>query len=242
MLFSQRRGLRIFPFFLNGIIRAFKFLCNRLFITSMQLPRKRGVPSSTISKMSRSLPRRCENNMRYSTLAEQLNACDGCDSPLNLMNIEQERLHGFGSYVSISCTTIAVLFHLFHPIISSRVCVCLVYLCLTNIPIQLFQVLWTFFSDGVFLLFWLHDVLPIKIHCRVIWRRNWRCPGLSWKMHGFCSVAKIQAHVSQTRANVLAQCSLDLTVYHNRHTRLIALLVFLVQLFVSHPTSIYISL
>jgi hypothetical protein len=28
-------------------------------------------------------------------------------------------------------------------------------------------------------------------------------------------------------------------VYHNRHTRLIALLVFLVQLFVSHPASIY---
>ena len=25
------------------------------------------------------------------TLAEQLNACDGCDTPLNLMNIEQER-------------------------------------------------------------------------------------------------------------------------------------------------------
>jgi hypothetical protein len=36
-------------------------------------------------------------------LAEQLNACDGCDSPLNLMNIEQERLHGFGSYLSIRC-------------------------------------------------------------------------------------------------------------------------------------------
>jgi hypothetical protein len=45
------------------------------------------------------------------TLAEQLNACDGCDTPLNLMNIEQEHLHGFGSYVSIRCTTIAVLFH-----------------------------------------------------------------------------------------------------------------------------------
>jgi hypothetical protein len=29
------------------------------------------------------------------TLAEQLSACDGCDIPLNLMNIEQERLHGF---------------------------------------------------------------------------------------------------------------------------------------------------
>jgi hypothetical protein len=28
------------------------------------------------------------------TLAEQINACDGCDTPLNLMNIEQERLHG----------------------------------------------------------------------------------------------------------------------------------------------------
>ena len=36
----------------------------------------------------------------------------------------------------------------------------------------------------------LHDVLPIKIHCRVILRRNWRCLGLSWNMHGFCSVAK----------------------------------------------------
>jgi hypothetical protein len=40
-------------------------------------------------------------------------------------------------------------------------------------------------------------------------------------------------------ASVLAQCSLDLTVYHNRHTRLIALLVFSVQLFVSHTASIY---
>jgi hypothetical protein len=30
------------------------------------------------------------------------------------MNIEQERLYGFGSYLSIRCTTIAVLFHLFH--------------------------------------------------------------------------------------------------------------------------------
>jgi hypothetical protein len=50
----------------TGIIRleagAFKFLRNRLFMTSMQLPRKRDVPSSAISKMSRSLPRRCENN------------------------------------------------------------------------------------------------------------------------------------------------------------------------------------
>jgi hypothetical protein len=45
------------------------------------------------------------------TLAEQLSACDGCDIPLNLMNIEQERLHGFDSYVSIRCKTIAVLFH-----------------------------------------------------------------------------------------------------------------------------------
>jgi hypothetical protein len=41
----------------------------------------------------------------------------------------------------------------------------------------------------------LHDVLPIKIHCMVIWCRNWPCLGLSWKMHGFCSVAKKQAHV-----------------------------------------------
>ena len=44
------------------------------------------------------------------TLAEQLNACDGCDTPLNLMNIEQERLYGFGSYLSIRCTTIAFSF------------------------------------------------------------------------------------------------------------------------------------
>jgi hypothetical protein len=43
------------------------------------------------------------------TLAEQLNACDGCDSPLNLMNIEQERVHGFGSYLSIRCTTCNLL-------------------------------------------------------------------------------------------------------------------------------------
>ena len=43
------------------------------------------------------------------TLAEQLNACDGCDSPLNLMNIEQECLHGFGSYLSIRCTTCNLL-------------------------------------------------------------------------------------------------------------------------------------
>jgi hypothetical protein len=42
-------------------------------------------------------------------LAEQLNACDGCDSPLKLMNIEQERLHGFGSYLSIRCTTCNLL-------------------------------------------------------------------------------------------------------------------------------------
>ena len=35
------------------------------------------------------------------TLAEQLNVCDGCDTPLNLMNNKQERLHGFGSYLSI---------------------------------------------------------------------------------------------------------------------------------------------
>jgi hypothetical protein len=41
----------------------------------------------------------------------------------------------------------------------------------------------------------LYDVLPIKIHCRVIWCWNWRCLGLSWKMHSFCSVAKKQAHV-----------------------------------------------
>jgi hypothetical protein len=32
----------------------------------MQFLRKRDVPSSTISKMSRSLPRRRENSMRYS--------------------------------------------------------------------------------------------------------------------------------------------------------------------------------
>jgi hypothetical protein len=38
------------------------------------------------------------------TLSEQINVCDGCDSPLNLMNIEQERLHGFSSYLSIRCT------------------------------------------------------------------------------------------------------------------------------------------
>jgi hypothetical protein len=36
------------------------------------------------------------------TLAGQLNACDGCDTPLNLMNIEQERVYGFGSYLSKS--------------------------------------------------------------------------------------------------------------------------------------------
>ena len=83
-------------------------------------------------------------------LAEQLNACDGCDSPLNLMNIEQERLHGFGSYVSIRCTTIAVvLFHLFHSPVA-----------LLFHPIQGKR------RER------LHDVLPIKIHCRVIWRRN----------------------------------------------------------------------
>jgi hypothetical protein len=36
------------------------------------------------------------------------------DTSLNLMKIEQERLYGFGSYLSIRCTPIAVLFHLFH--------------------------------------------------------------------------------------------------------------------------------
>ena len=106
------------------------------------------------------------------TLAEQLNVCDGCDTPLNLMNIEQERLHGFGSYLSIRCTTIAVLFHLFHSPVA-----------LPFHPIQGKR------RER------LHDVLPIKIHCRVIWCRNWRCLGLSWKMHCFCSVAKKQAHV-----------------------------------------------
>jgi hypothetical protein len=35
-------------------------------MTSMQLLWKRDVSSSAISKMSRSLPRRRENNMRYS--------------------------------------------------------------------------------------------------------------------------------------------------------------------------------
>ena len=83
------------------------------------------------------------------TLAEQLNACDGCDTPLNIMNIEQERLHGFGSYVSIRCTTIAVLFHLFHSPAA-----------LPFHPIQGKR------RER------LHDVLPIKIHGRVIWRRN----------------------------------------------------------------------
>jgi hypothetical protein len=83
------------------------------------------------------------------TLAEQLNACDGCDTPLNLMNIEQERLHGFCSYLSIRCTTIAVLFHLFHSPVA-----------LPFHPIQGKR------QER------LHNVLPIKIHCRVIWRRN----------------------------------------------------------------------
>jgi hypothetical protein len=58
------------------------------------------------------------------TLAEQLNARDGCDTPLNLTNIEQERLHGFGSYLSIRCTTIAVLFHLFHSFQTFSNCSC----------------------------------------------------------------------------------------------------------------------
>ena len=49
----------------------------------------------------------------------------------------------------------------------------------------------------------LHDVLPIQIHCRVIWRRNWRCLGLSWKMYGFCSVAKKQAHVHSYFCKIL---------------------------------------
>jgi hypothetical protein len=75
------------------------------------------------------------------TLAEQLNACDGCDTPLNLMNIEQERLHGFDSYLSIRCTTIAVLFHLFHSPVA-----------LPFHPIQGKR------RER------LHDVLPIKIH------------------------------------------------------------------------------
>ena len=90
------------------------------------------------------------------TLAEQLNACDGCDIPLNLMNIEHERLHGFDSYVSIRCTTIPGLFHLFHS-----------PLALPFHPIQGKR------RER------FHDVLPIKIHCRVICRRNLRCLGLS---------------------------------------------------------------
>jgi hypothetical protein len=66
----------------------------------------------------------CETNSWTKTLAEQLNACDGCDTPLNLTNIEQERLHGFGSYLSIRCTTIAVLFHLFHSFQTFSNCSC----------------------------------------------------------------------------------------------------------------------
>ena len=49
------------------------------------------------------------NSLELKTLSEQLNAYDGCDSPLNLMNIEQERLHGFGSYLSIGRTTCNLL-------------------------------------------------------------------------------------------------------------------------------------
>ena len=70
LFFSLKIQHQIIYLFKNGIIRleagAFKFLRNRLFMTSMQLLRKRDVPSSVISKMSRSLPRRRENNMRYS--------------------------------------------------------------------------------------------------------------------------------------------------------------------------------
>ena len=71
-LFFSKFIIKLFisPSFKNGIIRleagAFIFLRNRLFMTSMQLPRNRDVPSSAISKMSRSLPRHGENNMRYS--------------------------------------------------------------------------------------------------------------------------------------------------------------------------------
>jgi hypothetical protein len=79
------------------------------------------------------------------TQAEQLNACDCCDAPLNLMNIEQERLHRFGSYLSIRCTTKAILFRLFHSPVA-----------LPFLPIQGKR------RQR------LHDVLPIKIHCRVI--------------------------------------------------------------------------
>jgi hypothetical protein len=83
------------------------------------------------------------------------------------MNIEQERLYGFGSYLSIRCTTIAFSFIYFIlrlrcPFIQSK-------------------------ENGG------KDFTTF--YCRVIWRRNWWCLGLSWKMHGFCSVAKKQAHV-----------------------------------------------
>jgi hypothetical protein len=65
------------------------------------------------------------------------------------MNIEHERLHGFGSYLTIRCTAISVLFHLYHSPVA-----------LPFHPIQGKRRKR------------LHDVLPIKIHCRVIWRRN----------------------------------------------------------------------
>ena len=34
--------------------------------------------------------RRIDSIVELKTLAEQLNVCDGCDTPLNLMNIEQQ--------------------------------------------------------------------------------------------------------------------------------------------------------
>jgi hypothetical protein len=64
-----RKGPAILNINTNGIIRleagAFKFLRNRLFMTSMQLPRKRDVPSSAILKMSHSLPRHRETVYSY---------------------------------------------------------------------------------------------------------------------------------------------------------------------------------
>ena len=75
----------ISPSFKNGIIRleagAFKFLRNRLFMTSMQLPLKRNVPPSAISKMSRAVPRCRKNNMRYS--AKELSALATVSYSLN---------------------------------------------------------------------------------------------------------------------------------------------------------------
>ena len=73
---------------------------------------------------------------------------------------ESQPSHAFNCSASVFSSTIhsSPILPAYIFIVSARVCVrlvcvCLVYLCLTNIPIQLFQALWTFFPTAYFSFF-----------------------------------------------------------------------------------------